>query len=141
MMEKESCPRCGTAMLARKEPLRVRNAYVGTYNAMSCPVCHYYYFTDDEYDLAWRDARSLGLVGVPFPPKTLPVVAFQEIASDTARRTYSSIYDEFVKEVLVSRFKQDARGRSNNNSGPTDLDLIRPILITECISVGEQPRQ
>jgi hypothetical protein len=65
MKRAESCPRCGTLMKETKEPLRIRGTFVGTYDAMSCPICKYHYFTETEYDLALYTARSLGIVGPP----------------------------------------------------------------------------
>ena len=141
MSEKETCPQCGNDMLPAKEPLRIRGTYVGNYAAMSCPVCRYYYFTDDEYDLAWRDARSLGLIGIPFPSRVLPVFTLQEITSRTTRLAGLLRFDEFANETLEDRLKQHARGRSDNNSEPNGLDLVSSILVTKVISVGEQQRQ
>jgi hypothetical protein len=65
MKRLESCPRCGTKMKGTKEPLKIRGTYVGLYEAMSCPICKYHYFTEAEYDLALYTARSLGIVGPP----------------------------------------------------------------------------
>jgi len=67
LQAKELCPRCGNEMVPKKKSLRIKGTYVGNYDAMSCPICRYYYFTDSEYDLALDDARSLGLVGPPSP--------------------------------------------------------------------------
>lgn len=65
METQESCPRCGARMKERKEPLRIRGTYIGSYDSMSCPICKYYYFTEKEYDLALDNARSLRVVGPP----------------------------------------------------------------------------
>ena len=34
---------------------------------MTCPNCKYFYFTEDDYDLALSAARSLGLAGPTLP--------------------------------------------------------------------------
>ena len=72
-MLEEYCPRCQSELSLKKEPFKVRNTYVGAFEAMSCPICGYYYFTDREYDFALDQARSLGLVGPiePLPNKDL----------------------------------------------------------------------
>ena len=141
MSERESCPRCGSLMVPAKEPLRIRGTYVGNYAAMSCPVCRYYYFTEDEYDLAWHDARNLGLIGIPFPSKVLPVFVWQEIRSGAERVIGFPKFDEVANEPLEERLRETARGSSDNNSEPSDFDLVAPILATRVISVGEHPRQ
>lgn len=71
----ELCPRCGATMKERKEPLRIRGIYVGSYDSMSCPVCKYYYFTDKEYDLAVSNAQSLGLIGPSIPEISLVITS------------------------------------------------------------------
>lgn len=73
MSEAEFCPKCGTKMLPGKEPLMIKGACVGTYSALSCPNCKYFYFIEEDYDLALTAARSLGLVG-PTLPSLKPLI-------------------------------------------------------------------
>lgn len=68
-------------MKERKESLRIRGTYVGSYDSMSCPICKYYYFTEKEYDLALGNARSLGVIGPPLP-ETSSIVTSEKLNID-----------------------------------------------------------
>jgi len=94
LLEKELCPKCGTEMVEKDEPLRVRGVYVGSYNAMSCPICTYYYFTEKDYDLALSDARALGLVGPSLPEVNLKII-HEELDFGILQRTATSTIPTF----------------------------------------------
>ena len=54
-------------MKGDRKPLRIRGTYVGTFDAISCPICMYHYFPEEVYDQALTQSISLGLVGPPIP--------------------------------------------------------------------------
>src|SRR5579875_209752 len=86
-MPPETCPECGARMKPSREPLRISTKYVGTYDAMCCPVCKFYYFTEKEYDKALEDAEALGLG----PQRRMVVsVGLQELVKDLPKVTAAS---------------------------------------------------
>jgi hypothetical protein len=115
-------------MRARKEPLRVRGTYVGSYDAMSCMICRFYYFTDSEYDLALRDARSLGLVGPP-----LPMISFKIVSEELH---YSVLRMSGSSPVVFPQEKKPGIPWSNLIEPPI-LHSPREVLAPVAIGVGE----
>ncbi len=92
-LEKEFCPQCGTEMVAKKELLKIRETHVGHYDAMSCPNCKYFYFTEKDYDSALRDARELGLIGPPLKPTLIvpePLFSFPLTSTATGSTAKST---------------------------------------------------
>jgi len=119
-------------MISRKEPLRIRGLYVGPYDAMSCPICRYYYFTNREYDLALSDARSLGLVG-PALPYVTSMLSLVEIGFPSLRNGAS-----FVGALVSSQEK--AKGAGDNSTERPQIPDQRLSLAQIEIEVGEQTR-
>lgn len=104
------CPRCGTRLGHGKAPLNLHGEYVGKYEALVCPVCHYAAFTSNGIQMATEDAKQIGLVGPAEPGETvraveeLLVVAMTSrsanVGSTTMGRTLKSLAE--VRDETVS---------------------------------------
>jgi hypothetical protein len=98
----EMCPKCGTKMAPNREALRIRGTYVGHFAAMTCPICRYHYFMEDEYNLALSQAEALGLVG-PTMPYT---ISLQETDFGFLKVLSSSWTAKITKEDMVDNFAE-----------------------------------
>lgn len=107
----ELCPKCGFNMVASRESLKIRGVYIGVYDAMRCPICKYYYFTEKEYDLALKEAISIGIIGFSLPLRSSeisveelilgPLYYVQKPSNDIAEIKKENISGE-IKEENVS---------------------------------------
>jgi len=61
----ELCPRCGSLMENGRKPLHIRGTYVGTFDAIACPICQYRYFPDEVYDQILAQGLRFGVIGPP----------------------------------------------------------------------------
>jgi len=134
-LEKELCPRCGTEMAQGREPLRIDDSYVGHYDAMSCPICKYYYFTDVDYDSALSDARRFGLVG-PSLPVFIEVLTHEGIDLSSIRPT-----GPFVKKFVPFRLGKGVEGFEQNTTEPPLLEITHQLVVTAQVKVGAESRQ
>jgi hypothetical protein len=87
----EYCPKCNTQMTNQRRPLHIRDTYVGVFDAMACPVCSYYYFTDMEYDLAILEAARFGLISHPPLERTITILTTNYPASIISFSGYSGL--------------------------------------------------
>ena len=60
---KISCPRCETELASSRSVFFINDEYVGKFESLECPICHYYVLTANGYDEAIATAEELGLIG------------------------------------------------------------------------------
>jgi hypothetical protein len=128
MIPEERCPRCGTEMVPRMEALRVNGAYVGHFDAMSCPICSYYYFTEKGVDLGLKAAREIGVVGPSFP-YLMNNLASEEIDFGKTESSGAISGELTMKDTI--------RNRNSTMAEQPKIDLERLILVPAEITAGE----
>ncbi len=57
------CPKCNTALETKKAPFYLHDEYVGHFESLVCPICHYSVLTDQGYDEAINVASQFGMIG------------------------------------------------------------------------------
>ena len=108
-------------MVDSKEPLKIHDVYVGSYDAISCPVCRYYYLTERDYDLALNDAWSLGLIGLPVH-ELIVGVSLEEINFGSPWRVTSS-------NIRVPSIEEkEQRGIESNLNEPPTVHIPRQTV-------------
>lgn len=59
------CSRCKLPLTEVRSPFYIRKEYVGHFDSLDCPLCHFHIFTEKGYDDAMQMAHRYGLVGPP----------------------------------------------------------------------------
>lgn len=59
------CSRCRLPLTVARSPFYIRKEYVGHFDSLDCPLCHFHIFTEKGYGDAIQMAYRYGLVGPP----------------------------------------------------------------------------
>lgn len=123
MEKKETCPKCGTGMVPSREAFHVRGTYIAHFAAMTCPICAYHYFTEEEYDSALGQAEALGLVGPPIQY----TISLQEI--DLRLVTLLS--------ASLTGVKTEKKDVTENFAEKPPMIVVNPVPVPVELKIGE----
>lgn len=87
-------------MAQGKHLLQIRGADVGNYAAMVCSNCGYFYFTEDDYDLALATARSVGLAGPVLERRQPSLLVMPPMISYFAEPAAANTFDNQGKLLM-----------------------------------------
>ena len=74
------CSRCKLSLTKARSPFYIRKEYVGHFDSLDCPLCHFHIFTEKGYDNAMQMAYRCGLVGPPEEVETCEATHDQDAA-------------------------------------------------------------
>lgn len=63
--ESIGCSRCKLPLTEVSSPYYISKEYVGHFDSLDCPLCHFHVFTEKGYDHAMQTAYEYSLVGPP----------------------------------------------------------------------------
>ena len=111
------CPRCSSRLEKKRAPFVLHGEYVGHFESLVCPICHFSVLTSDGYEKAIAEASRYGLVG---PPEQMPV--FQESEEQFAIVTNL----KYTHANTVALFKESGKEERDLQSATHSAEIRLP---------------
>ena len=123
------CSRCRLPLTETHSPFYIRKEYVGHFDSLDCPLCHFHIFTEKGYGDAMQMAHGYGLVGPPEEVEMCDTVQ----AQDTFGSITSRVIEERLAIMTVQRqisFLQftESCNRHKINHDDESVDALRGLL-------------
>lgn len=131
-----TCPRCTTVLENGRAPLVIHGEYVGRYEALVCPICHYSAFTSKGIQKGMEDARQIGLIG---PPEQREIIRESEqlLVIPENVSTINNIVAGIFKDFPEQREQLTTRVHELTTGTIIGQRVIRPLRETYDITIAQ----
>lgn len=128
------CSRCKLPLIEIHSPFYIRKEYVGHFDSIDCPICHFHIFTEKGYGNAMQMACKYGLVGPPEEEEEVEMCNTSQsqdipVESSTSRVTKEQFLIMTVQgQISLLQFIQSDNRHKINYNQDESIDILQGSL-------------